>query len=495
MNQPKSFIDKSAFFRSKVARRIFFLFILCALVPLSVLAYYAFNQVTDNLYSQANRQLHQASKASGMTVYERLLFLENELDTISSGLKKGSEDVLAHSVQIHSDRFRGGFKSLALAMETGGTINLLGNMPVLPALSNDEQQYVRSGKTLVITRPVPGSRTSVYMVKAPGRTLSSGKLLFCELSPEYLWGGEGFLSPVTELMVLDQSHSLLFSSFSEYLPLHEMKSAMGRNPSAATGSFTWTYGNDSYLASYWTIFMLPRFHANWLLVQSQSSAEILAPIINFRKFFLLAVLLTFFIVILLSVRQIRKSLIPIGLLREATKKIAAKNFTSRVAIETNDEFEELGASFNEMAMNLETHLQTMGLLNRIGVALSEEKNNEQLLELILIAAKTITNADGCALYTLTNDKQLRLSLIHLDSLGVVTNKGGNMVIPLFDDEGKPNTMSAIAFSTLKDVTVNIPDIYQAGNFDFSPHREFDRAIGYRSHSFLSVPVKNPQVQL
>jgi predicted PurR-regulated permease PerM len=98
MNLPKSFLDKRAVFRSKVARRVFFLFILCALIPLSVLAYYAFNQVTGNLYSQANRQLHQASKASGMTIYERLLFLETELDRISSMLPKGNEDLPARSV-------------------------------------------------------------------------------------------------------------------------------------------------------------------------------------------------------------------------------------------------------------------------------------------------------------------------------------------------------------------------------------------------------------
>lgn len=484
---------KNVFFHSKVARRIFFLFILCALIPLSILAYYTFNQVTGNLYSQANIQLHQASKASGMTIYERLLFLETELDMISSGLQKGNEEMPAHSVQAHSDRFRSGFINIFLTTDNSGAKTLFGSMSALPPLSNDEQQHVSSGKTLVITRPVSGSRTSVYMVKPLGQTPSSHDLLFSELSPEYLFGGEDFLDTMTELIVLDQSNNILFSSFPEYLPLNEMKSAMGKNPS--TGRFTWRYGNDSYLANYWSIFMLPQFNTSWLLLQSQSSADILAPISNFRKFFLLSVILTFFIVVLLSLRQIRKSLVPIVLLREATKKIAAKDFNSRVIIGTNDEFEELGASFNEMARHLGDHLQNMSILNHVGVALSEERSNDRLLELILIAAKTMTSADGCALYTLTGDKQLRLSLVHIDSIGLVMNRDGNMVIPIFDDEGKPNTLSAIAFSTLKDVTVNIPDMYQPTNFDFSSNRDFDKTIGYRSHSFLSVPVKNHENEI
>ncbi len=486
-------IDKKLIFNSKVARNIFFLFILCALIPLCLLAYYAFNQVTDNLYSQAQEQLRQTSKASGMSIVERLQLLEAELDMISNSLQTGDEEMLAYSLHLHNDKLRAEFNKLVLTTDNGGAKTLLGSMSALPTLSNDEQQYLRSGKTLVITRPVSGSRTSVYMVKSPGQTPSSHDLLFSELNPEYLWGGEDSLYPMTELFVLDQSNNVIFSSFPEYLPLHEMKNAMGENPS--TGRFTWRYGNDSYEASYWTIFMRPQFNTNWLLVQSQSSADILAPISNFRKFFLLSGLLTFFIVILLSLRQIRRSLIPIELLREATKKIAGKDFNSRVIIGTNDEFEELGASFNEMATHLGDHLQNMSILNQIGIALSEERSNDRLLELILFAAKTMTSADGCALYTLTGDKQLRLSVMNIDSIHLVMNRDGNMVIPLFDDGGKPNTLTAVAFSAFKDATVNIPDMYHATSFDFSHIRDFDRTIGYRSHSLLSVPVKNHENEI
>ncbi len=492
VNQSPHLIDKKLLFHSKVARNIFFLFILCALIPLCILAYYAFNQVTGNLYSQAQEQLRQTSKASGMSIVERMQFLEAELDMIGNSLQTGKEEMLAYSLHIHNDKLRAGFNNLVLTTDNGSAKTLLGSMTVLPTLSKDEQQYLRSGKALVITRPASGSRTSVYMIKALGQTPSSHDLLFCEVKPEYLWG-EGFLSPMTELMVLDQSNNILFSSFPEYLPLDEMKSAIGENPS--TGRFTWSYRNDSYEASYWTIFMRPQFNTNWLLVQSQSSTDILAPVSHFKRFFLLSVLLTFFIVLLLSLRQIRRSLIPIDLLREATKKIAAKDFNSRVTISTNDEFEELGDSFNEMAMNLENHLQTMGTLNQIGIALSEERSNDRLLELILIAAKNMTNADGCALYTLTGDKQLRLSVMNIDSIHLVMNRDGNMVIPLFDDEGKLNTLTAIAFSALKDATVNIPDMYHATSFDFSDNRDFDRTIGYRSQSLLSVPVKNHENEI
>ncbi len=170
-----------------------------------------------------------------------------------------------------------------------------------------------------------------------------------------MWGSEGFLSPQTELFVLDQSNNVLFSSFPEYIPLQEIKNAMQKDPSI--GRFTWTYGNKSFLASYWNLFMVPQFHANWIVVQSQTKTDILAPIGNFRNIFLRLVLLTFLTAVFLSLIQIRRSLVPIELLREATRKFGEKKFESRVTIRTNDEFEELGGSFNEMAASLENYLQ------------------------------------------------------------------------------------------------------------------------------------------
>ena len=62
--------------RSKVARRMFLLFVLCALLPLVVLALVSFFEVRTHLDSLSERRLHQASKSAGMTVVERMSFLE-----------------------------------------------------------------------------------------------------------------------------------------------------------------------------------------------------------------------------------------------------------------------------------------------------------------------------------------------------------------------------------------------------------------------------------
>ena len=83
-------IERS-FLYSKVARRIFILFVLCALLPLSALAYIAYSQVTTQLQRQADQRLHQENKVAGMTVFERLLVLETDLKLIMTSLQVANE--------------------------------------------------------------------------------------------------------------------------------------------------------------------------------------------------------------------------------------------------------------------------------------------------------------------------------------------------------------------------------------------------------------------
>ena len=65
----------TSFLRSTVARRIFALFILCALLPIVALALVSFSHVTTQLTDQSLERLRQASKAQGLSIYERLRFV------------------------------------------------------------------------------------------------------------------------------------------------------------------------------------------------------------------------------------------------------------------------------------------------------------------------------------------------------------------------------------------------------------------------------------
>jgi HD-GYP domain-containing protein (c-di-GMP phosphodiesterase class II) len=138
-------------------------------------------------------------------------------------------------------------------------------------------------------------------------------------------------------------------------------------------------------------------------------------------------------------------------------------------------------------------------LNQVGIALSQERDINKLLEIILIAAKNLTRADGGTLYRLV-DSKLQFEIVRTDSLSIAMGgTTGTTVpfypIPLHDKDGKPNYTMIAAYAALTQKTVNIPDAYVEEGFDFSGTRNFDKRTGYRSKSFLTVPMKNHEGEI
>ncbi|GAB3268508.1 HD domain-containing phosphohydrolase [Chitinimonas naiadis] len=144
-------------------------------------------------------------------------------------------------------------------------------------------------------------------------------------------------------------------------------------------------------------------------------------------------------------------------------------------------------------------MQRLEMLNAIGVALSAERDINRLVELILIAAKDLAHADAGTLY-LVKDGQLQFEIVRTDSLGIAlggsTGKRPPMPpIALKLPDGSPNTSTVVGCAALEGHTFNIPDAYEAVGFDFSGTKRFDATNGYRSKSFLTVPLRNHENEI
>jgi len=143
----------------------------------------------------------------------------------------------------------------------------------------------------------------------------------------------------------------------------------------------------------------------------------------------------------------------------------------------------------------------LGELLRIGVALSRERDITRLLEAILVAAKDITNADGGTLYRMTDNQQaLRFEIMRNETLGIAMGGTSGVEIPfypvnLYDKDGKAIHSMVAAYAVHHDCSVNIADAYTEAGFDFSGTKNFDKKTGYRSTSFLTVPMKDHENEI
>ncbi len=130
-------------------------------------------------------------------------------------------------------------------------------------------------------------------------------------------------------------------------------------------------------------------------------------------------------------------------------------------------------------------------LNRLGIALSETRDVEQLLDLILKKAREITAADAGSLYLVERrgasaekglrDPQLRFKLTQNDSVQFP-----------FSEHTLPLTENSMAgYSALHGQVIELADAYRipkARPFRFNA--KFDQQASYHTRSLITLPMKN-----
>lgn len=375
---------EGTFLRSKVAIRIFVLFVCCALLPISVLAVLSYSHVTRQLNEQTQKRLHQASKDTGGAIAERLYFLEGEMKMAGSKFRTESKPFFRTPAEGISEHLKKRFKGLVITTDTSESMHLFGHVQNVPELTPEQKEHIRSGRSVLFSEHHLDISSHIFMSMAidpqnPGRGILVG-----EINTTYLWDIEdqSTFPSMTELCVLDQSHNVLFSSLPG--PVSLPKQVLQKMSHSAFGQFEWVNEKKEYLASYRSIFLQPAFFTQkWTVVLSESKSDVLAPMANFKKIFPLVILMSLWVVLLLSLIQIRRSMTPLEKLREGTRRIAARDFDSRVMIKSGDEFEELGASFNTMASQLGKQFNTLTTLAEIDRAILSSLDTEKIVDVVL----------------------------------------------------------------------------------------------------------------
>ena len=123
--------------------------------------------------------------------------------------------------------------------------------------------------------------------------------------------------------------------------------------------------------------------------------------------------------------------------------------------EINEMLESAPSKIRNYIDSLQNQISNM---SAIGLALSKERDMEKLLEMILLEAKRISNADGGTLYMMTDDQRLRFSIMITDSLNVHMGGTSGKEIPfypvkLYNDDGKPNENMIAANAAINGNTI------------------------------------------
>ena len=135
-------------------------------------------------------------------------------------------------------------------------------------------------------------------------------------------------------------------------------------------------------------------------------------------------------------------------------------------------------------------------LIELGIALSAEHDHDRLTERILLEAVDLTNADGGTLYLGGDGGTLSFQIVRNATLNIAMGGTTGVPIPfpplqMYNPEtGEANYNNVATAAALTGDAIYIEDAYEAEGYDFSGTKKFDEGTGYRSKSFLTIPLKN-----
>ncbi|MGH8488035.1 MAG: putative bifunctional diguanylate cyclase/phosphodiesterase [Gammaproteobacteria bacterium] len=400
----------ATFLRSKVARRVFTLFVISALAPTVTLALISFRQVNTQINEQISRQLHTESKLLGMAILERLAFLDNQLRSVAEQLKRD----LALRGNPDLDRYRemlvASFRDLRYAQSPAKSSSTPTAGEKVAAFTAGERQHLQSGRTLMTTMIDGVDAPHILFTRQLEPDVPEMGLIVGEIRQEYLFRFEG----------MDDRVFCLLDAFGRFFacPVETGARLREQAPRALadgnSGWFDWQSSEETFRAGYWKAFLRPTFYTPpWTVILSEPRAGVVAQADEFKALFPPIIGLSLLIVSFLSVTQIRRYLVPLERLREAAGRVANKDFAnSLVTVRSGDEFEDLAEAFNAMAIRLGKQFGTLSAMAEIDRSILSTLDANYVIETLLRRIHEVVSCEAVCIGVL-GIRQLDQTRVHV----------------------------------------------------------------------------------
>jgi putative nucleotidyltransferase with HDIG domain len=395
-----------SFLKTRVARRIFFLFFACALVPIIIAAGYSYWQVSNELNKQSQARREQTLRATNDAIFERLVFSRAQLDDLAAVLVDRPDLRGPLPSQDTDTLLTNRFIGAGVMSNSGLLPPLFGTLAPPPTLTDSDREHLGSGNALLATSAESGDR--IFLARLVIPEIPNGAVLWGQLAPDYLFaaGRDRPALPIDmEICVFDQSVDPLYCTVEDpTLVARELASTMAEMASTPEdrGDFEWSDGTQEYAAGYKTVFLRPQYGSpGWTLVLSESKATVLQPMRKFTTSFPFVILLAVLGVIFLSNFQIKKSMDPLVSLQQGTRRIAKRDFGTPVHVSSGDEFEDLATSFNSMAGRLQSQFNTLTALNEIDHVVLSAQDIDQVIDTVLSGTRRVLPCDGLSVSVLS----------------------------------------------------------------------------------------------
>lgn len=351
------------------------------MLPVAVFSILSFIQVSSQLKEQSMARLQNSAKTHGLGIFERFMSFETDLDLFRSRLALSmKENINAILPDMYGERLRNHFKVLACIFDHNEIIEFIGDKNTLPRALVESAVDNKSPGTSIFFEKNDRNDTRVFLVKTVTDVEGHTRHLVGEAITVKLWGigHENTLPPMTEACILDHTRKILFGSFDP--PEHLLHRISFESDSLETRSLEYSSGEEKYFVGYWPLFLKSNFESpNLIIVLRNLQDNVFAPLAHFKVLFPLTALLAFWVVLLLSIISIRRSMVPLEKLKEGAVRLAHRDFDNRVSLDSGDEFQTLAETFNKSAGDLGRHFHAMEAMAEIDRSIHASLNTKTIV--------------------------------------------------------------------------------------------------------------------
>lgn len=386
--------------KSKVLTRVQVLFSLAVILPITVAAFFSYFQIKNSLSEQAHQRLHLASKYHANVLIKQLITIESLLTSLEpfseidqDHLTSRQNDLKARTVVIATT------DSLGVPQTMFGREKTLGEIGYLTTdtqLTNNRKstitQFANGGELLLTVETAHNQRLTALLNKAN---------LFGETKDHLL---------NNDFCVFDASIPLFCtpSLKSELANLQSLGDGSGYS-----GKLSWRSGGQQYFATARDLFVHSYFNGSlWTVVSAEDAETVFAPIRVFRWLFPAVVALSVLCLLLLVFSQTRRQLTPLSILTRGAATLGEGKFETRIALDAEDEFGELAATFNGMADKLGAKFKFLIAMSEIDALLLSSTDIVEIMGLIAKRMPELVPTDVAAIFVTDPDDSKRGKMYH-----------------------------------------------------------------------------------
>lgn len=367
-------------YQGRIARRVVALFVLSALVPLSLCAALLFHGFNDELSQAQTRRLDGVLRSFGMTLLGRLGSADDVFKVVIAQSGKNGEVARANLAKL----------AWVSNVHRTDRSDLLRRARALPRPDSAQEHWLRTGGALLLTGNNTNGQPTMYLVRA----LPNGGWLYAQIDLRWLWADAGEFSEYASLLLLDPHGQVLGSAGN--LPADIARASVTAANPPASGEPSG--GKSSpWISRSWEMFLAGRFNSPSLrLVAVRQRSTLLHNSTNSSLYFYLlaSIALTIAVIAWLSLVSIRRQLRPLELLTQATQHVSQRNFEAFRGMSWNDEFGELARSFDSMSQKLHRQFSALETFAEVDRLLLGNPELKSILSTLLPRAVGLLGCDA-----------------------------------------------------------------------------------------------------